>query len=411
MKNLQTIKNRYKIVGRSARFNTALESAIKVANTDLTVLIYGESGVGKEVFSKIIHDHSTRKHHAFLAINCGALPEGTINAELFGHEKGAFTGANESRKGYFETVNGGTLFLDEIGEMPLLTQAYLLRVLESGEFIKVGTSTVKKTDTRIIAATHQDLRNLVAQKKFREDLFYRLNIVSITIPSLRERSEDIILLFEHFCIEFAEKYNTLPIELTIDSKDLLCSLMLKGNIRELKNTAERVSVLANDKLVNREMLLELLDDSSKPLPLPILVEEKNQEDSSKLYDWVIDLRKEVNELKSIVLDLLPRMNTGDISNFYGSPINQSTIDPILLPSRQLPNPVSIPPKLKEKENNCLSLVQQEKEMIIKALSKNGGHRIKAAAELEISPRTLYRKIKDYNIQSIKTYKRTEYRQE
>lgn len=398
--NLQAIKNRYNIVGRSPRFNAALESAIRVANTDLTVLIYGESGVGKEVFSKIIHDHSIRKHQAFLAINCGALPEGTINAELFGHEKGAFTGASESRKGYFETVNGGTLFLDEIGEMPLLTQAYLLRVLETGEFIKVGTSSVKKTDTRIIAATHQDLHSLVMQKKFREDLFYRLNIVSITIPSLRERSEDIILLFERFCIDFAEKYNTIPIELTTDAKEFLRSLVLKGNIRELKNIAERVSVLASNKLVDRSMLYELLDDTSKPLPLPILVEDnhKNQ-DTAKLYEWVIELRKELSELKSIVLDILPRMAGSDLTNFYNSPSLNTAADPLLLPP-QLPSTIpNETNKLNESEDSSLSLIQQEKEMIIKALAKHGGRRAKAAAELEISPRTLYRKIKDYNIQN------------
>lgn len=396
--NLQAIKNRYNIVGRNPRFNAALESAIRVAATDLTVLIYGESGVGKEVFSKIIHDYSSRKHQAFLAINCGALPEGTINAELFGHEKGAFTGANESRKGYFETVNGGTLFLDEIGEMPLLTQAYLLRVLETGEFIKVGTSSVKKTDTRIIAATHQDLRALVEQKKFREDLFYRLNIVSINIPALRERADDIILLFERFCIDFAEKYNTVPVELTADAKDFLRSLVLKGNIRELKNIAERVSVLAGSKLVDRANLFELLDEASKPLPLPVLREDKPVQDTQHLYEWVLELRKELSELKTIVLDLLPRIAGGEIPNFYQQATPSAPrVDPLLLPVRQLPTQSSA--TLDTPDNDSLSLVQQEKEMIIKALSKHGGRRAKAAAELEISPRTLYRKIKDYDIKN------------
>src|SRR5689334_7467578 len=252
--DLQNIKNRFGIIGNAPALNYALQVAVQVANTDLTVLINGESGVGKEVFSQIIHTLSARKHNPFIAVNCGAIPEGTIDSELFGHEKGSFTGAVESRKGYFETVNGGTIFLDEIGEMPLGTQARLLRVLETGEFIRVGSSKVQKTDVRVITATNKDLLQLVQAGKFREDLYYRLNTVPIRVPSLRDRKEDIVVLFRKFVVDFAERYKTTPVQLDDDARQQLTNHSFPGNVRELKNLAEQISVLAREKLVNAKEL-------------------------------------------------------------------------------------------------------------------------------------------------------------
>src|SRR5215217_6128412 len=256
--DLQSIKNRFGIIGNSAALNHALSVATQVASTDLSVLIVGESGVGKEAFSHIIHALSSRKHNSFIAVNCGAIPEGTIDSELFGHEKGSFTGAVDSRKGYFETVNGGTIFLDEIGEMPLGTQARLLRVLEAGEYIRVGSSKVQKTDVRVIAATNKDLLQLVQQGKFREDLYYRLSTVPIRVPALRDRPEDIPLLFRRFCVDFAERYKTTPVQLDEEAKDVLINYPWPGNVRELKNIAEQISVLASDKLVTAQELKRFL---------------------------------------------------------------------------------------------------------------------------------------------------------
>src|SRR4028119_1633249 len=256
--DLQSIKNRFGIIGNSPALNHALNVAVQVSATDLSVLIVGESGVGKEAFSHIIHNLSARKHNSFIAVNCGAIPEGTIDSELFGHEKGSFTGAVDSRKGYFETVNGGTIFLDEIGEMPLGTQARLLRVLESGEFIRVGSSKVQKTDVRVIAATNKDLLQLVQQNKFREDLYYRLNTVPIRVPALRDRKEDIPLLFRKFCVDFAERYKTAPIQLDEDARSMLVNYPWPGNVRELKNIAEQVSVLSTDKLITAEALRRIM---------------------------------------------------------------------------------------------------------------------------------------------------------
>src|SRR5215208_5940671 len=266
--DIQSIKNRFGIIGNSPQLNYALQVAVQVANTDLTVLIMGESGVGKEVFSQIIHALSARKHDPFIAVNCGAIPEGTIDSELFGHEKGSFTGAVDFRKGYFETVNGGTIFLDEIGELPLGTQARLLRVLETGEYIRVGSSKVQKTDVRVIAATNKDLLELVHQGKFREDLYYRLNTVPIRVPALRDRKDDIILLFRKFAVDFAERYKTMPVQLDDESRQSLANYPFPGNIRELKNIAEQISVLSIDKQVNaREIRKFLPENTMNRLPV------------------------------------------------------------------------------------------------------------------------------------------------
>src|SRR6266446_6564734 len=271
----QSIKNRFGIIGSSPALNYALNVAVQVANTDLSVLINGESGVGKEVFSQIIHSLSARKHNPFIAVNCGAIPEGTIDSELFGHEKGSFTGAVDSRKGYFETVSGGTIFLDEIGELPLGTQARLLRVLETGEFIRVGSSKVQKTDVRVIAATNKDLLELVNNGRFRQDLYYRLNTVPIRVPALRDRKEDIILLFRKFAVDFAEKYKSPPVQLDDDAKNLLINYLWPGNVRELKNIAEQISVLSQDKNIKADTLRKFLPDHSANR-LPVLAHTNGQ---------------------------------------------------------------------------------------------------------------------------------------
>src|SRR4028119_1327684 len=275
--DLQSIKNRFGIIGNSPALNHALNVAVQVSATDLSVLIVGESGVGKEAFSHIIHNLSARKHNSFIAVNCGAIPEGTIDSELFGHEKGSFTGAVDSRKGYFETVNGGTIFLDEIGEMPLGTQARLLRVLESGEFIRVGSSKVQKTDVRVIAASNKDLLQLVQNGKFREDLYYRLNTVPIRVPSLRDRKEDIIVLFRKFVVDFAERYKTTPVQLDEEARQLLVNYPFPGNVRELKNLAEQISVLAKEKQVSSHELGRFLPEHSTGSRLPVLAHSNGQE--------------------------------------------------------------------------------------------------------------------------------------
>src|SRR5436853_4401852 len=296
----QSIKNRFGIIGNSPALNYALQVAAQVSNTDLSVLIVGESGIGKESFSQIIHALSTRKHNPFIAVNCGAIPEGTIDSELFGHEKGSFTGAVDSRKGYFETVNGGTIFLDEIGEMPLGTQARLLRVLESGEFIRVGSSKVQKTDVRVIAATNKDLLQLVQQGRFREDLYYRLNTVPIRVPALRDRKEDIPVLFRKFAVDFADKYKTSPVQLDDDARQLLANYTWPGNIRELKNIAEQISVLSTEKLVPGKELKKFLPENPNNNRLPILahVNGHDSHDFSNereiLYKLFFDMKRDVN---------------------------------------------------------------------------------------------------------------------
>jgi transcriptional regulator with PAS, ATPase and Fis domain len=418
--NLQSVKQRFSIIGNSPALNNALEVAIRVAPTNLSVLITGESGVGKEVFSHIIHQLSPRKHEGFIAVNCGAIPEGTIDSELFGHEKGAFTGAQDKRKGYFETVNGGTIFLDEIGEMPIGTQARLLRMLETGEFIKVGSSIVQKSDVRVLAATNVNLPKQVQVNKFREDLYYRLNTVPIYVPPLRERKEDIPLLFRKFCVDFAERYKTSPIQLTDDAREILVSYYWPGNIRELKNVAEQASVLATQKVVDAQEFSKFLPDKRQSM-LPQVTkntdEERFMSDREILYKMMFDIKNDLNDLKRFVWN----MARGGAVGFDEEPVipkfdnSAYPQDMDFNAARQLPAP-EIKPAVsvhapdasviiqndeahyeEESIENNLSLSEMEREMIEKALDKHKGKRKDAALDLGISERTLYRKIKEYDI--------------
>ena len=414
--DIQSIKNRFGIIGNSPALNHALSTAVQVANTDLTVLIVGESGVGKEVFSNIIHSLSPRKHNAFIAVNCGAIPEGTIDSELFGHEKGSFTGAVDSRKGYFETVNGGTIFLDEIGEMPLGTQARLLRVLETGEFIRVGSSKVQKTDVRVIAATNRDLLEYTQQGKFREDLYYRLSTVPIRVPALRDRKEDIPLLFRKFASDFSERYRTQTVQLDGNALQLLVNYPWNGNVRELKNIAEQVSVLSTEKQLNAEAFSRFLPqkDTRAVSLLPAVSAMANGGGTNSftgterdiLYRLFFDLRKDRKEMKQMLLEVA-----------HGQPYSaQASLPENLLPAYNpqpehlaMPaagyggnnTPIYIPNDTRvdhhEDVEESLMLADREKEFIVKALKKHKGRRRDAANELGISERTLYRKIKEYDI--------------
>ncbi|MBS1657837.1 MAG: sigma-54 dependent transcriptional regulator [Chitinophagales bacterium] len=395
--DLQSIKNRFGIIGNSPGLNHALSIAVQVAPTDLTTLIMGESGVGKEVFSHIIHQLSSRKHNPFIAVNCGAIPEGTIDSELFGHEKGSFTGAHEARKGYFETVNGGTIFLDEIGELPHGTQARLLRVLESQEFIRVGSSKVQKTDVRVIAATNVNLLEKVQIGKFREDLYYRLSTVPIKVPPLRERQEDIPLLFRRFCIDFAEKYKSNPVQLADDARDLLIGYSFPGNVRELKNIAEQVSVLAKNKVVSADELREFIPQLPQTtLPALAGAAHPSGEFSEReiLYKVLFDMRNDINDLKRIVFGFMPadQIHPASLPQTPAEPLNgitkQDGQKPIVIESSAA-QPIEV--------EESLSLAEKEKEMIKKALVKHRGRRKNAARDLGISERTLYRKIKEYGI--------------
>lgn len=415
--DIQSIKNRFGIIGNSPALNHALSTAVQVANTDLTVLIVGESGVGKEVFSNIIHSLSPRKHNPFIAVNCGAIPEGTIDSELFGHEKGSFTGAVDSRKGYFETVNGGTIFLDEIGEMPLGTQARLLRVLETGEFIRVGSSKVQKTDVRVIAATNRDLLEYTQQGKFREDLYYRLSTVPIRVPSLRDRKEDIPLLFRKFASDFSERYRTQTVQLDNSALQLLVNYPWNGNVRELKNIAEQVSVLSTEKLLNAEALSAFLPnkDTRAVSLLPAVSSMSTSSGNAQfsgterdiLYKLFFDLKKDMNEMKQMLLELAHRPGYGN-----NTPLPEGLLPPYNLPAEPLPmgtvafgsnrenTPIFLPnDRLDQHEDveESLQLAEREKEFIAKALKKHKGRRRDAANELGISERTLYRKIKEYDI--------------
>ncbi len=416
--DLQSLKNRFSIIGNTPLLNHALNTAEQVAATDLTVLIVGESGVGKEVFSQIIHSLSARKHNPFIAVNCGAIPEGTIDSELFGHEKGSFTGAVDSRKGYFETVNGGTIFLDEIGEMPLGTQARLLRVLETGEFIRVGSSKVQKTDVRVIAATNRELIEFTQKGKFREDLYYRLNTVPIRVPSLRDRKEDIPLLFRKFVVDFAEKYKTKPIYLDEEARGLLTEYSWPGNVRELKNIAEQISVLSKNDHINAIQLNEFLPKHTAH-NMPMLSgntpvgEFANEREI--LYKLFFDMKKDVNELKKMFLEILQNPSlSGQATHFTKEAIiNElkedinTSIAPITnvsipSPSMQLPHhqPVIIDNDLQNhyEVEESLNIMDKEKELILKALKKHRGRRKDASTDLGISERTLYRKIKEYDIE-------------
>ncbi len=409
--DIQSIKNRFGIIGNSPALNFALQVAAQVSNTDLTVLINGESGVGKEVFSQVIHSLSARKHNPFIAVNCGAIPEGTIDSELFGHEKGSFTGAVDSRKGYFETVNGGTIFLDEIGELPLGTQARLLRVLETGEYIRVGSSKVQKTDVRVIAATNRDLLERTQHGKFREDLYYRLSTVPIRVPSLRDRKEDIPLLFRRFAVDFAERYKAAPIQLDEEAKNLLINYPWPGNVRELKNIAEQISVLSPDKQISAMDLRRFLPEANTnrlPVVAGSLNGNSSQEFSNEreiLYKLFFDMKKDVTELKKMFLEILQNPGTvaqnPAILNELKELKAQENFQPaVFQPIVTHTQPVVIPHDEihhHEEVEESLNIMDVEKELILKALKKHRGKRKDAAADLGISERTLYRKLKEYDI--------------
>lgn len=415
--DIQSIKNRFGIIGNSPALNYALQVAVQVAATDLTVLIMGESGVGKEAFSMIIHSLSNRKHNPFIAVNCGAIPEGTIDSELFGHEKGSFTGAVDSRKGYFETVNGGTIFLDEIGELPLGTQARLLRVLEAGEYIRVGSSKVQKTDVRVIAATNKDLLQLVQQGKFREDLYYRLSTVPIRVPALHDRKEDIHLLFRKFAADFADKYKTASVQLDDEAKQLLINYPWPGNVRELKNIADQISVLSQDKQITAKELSKFLQPySSNRLPMLVHTNGSPQEFSNEreiLYKLFFDMKKDVTELKRMFLEVLQNPNLASQNQAFLSELKElkghDGLQPVLVqpsmqttgqPLQSVPMTIGMNNDIQEhvEVEESLNIMDKEKELIIKALKKHKGKRKDAALDLGISERTLYRKLKEYDIE-------------
>ncbi len=412
--DLQSIKNRFGIIGNSPALNLALSVAVQVANTDLSVLINGESGVGKEVFSQIIHALSARKHNPFIAVNCGAIPEGTIDSELFGHEKGSFTGAVDSRKGYFETVNGGTLFLDEIGELPLGTQARLLRVLETGEYIRVGSSKVQKTDVRLIAATNKELIEFAQTGKFREDLYYRLNTVPIRVSALRDRKEDIPLLFRKFAADFADRYKTSPVHLEDEARNLLMNYTWPGNVRELKNIAEQISVLAKDKNVTAKELQNFLPVSNFNR-LPVLVGNKGGDNQPEfanereiLYKLFFDMKKDVTELKKMFFDILQNPSVAQHIPVYnnGDGNNLPDLKPAVSNNNYNQSGQAVFINHADDDihhhteaiEESLSIMDKEKELIIKALKKHRGKRKDASADLGISERTLYRKLKEYDIE-------------
>jgi transcriptional regulator with PAS, ATPase and Fis domain len=403
--NIQEIKNRYGIIGNSPLLDHAIDIARQVAPTDLSVLITGESGTGKEIFSQIIHFLSSRKHGPNIAVNCGAIPEGTIDSELFGHEKGSFTGAHEARKGYFEVVNGGTIFLDEVAELPLMTQVRLLRVLETGEFIRVGSSKVQKTDVRVVAATNVNIPEAIERGKFREDLYYRLNTVPIQVPPLRERKEDIYLLFRKFAADFADRYRMPIIHLLPEAQHLLIDYRWPGNIRQLKNVTEQLSILEQKKEITAEVLLKYLPgQDTKALPMVLRDEARNGGEFSErelLYKVLFDMKKDLTELKKVVATL---MSGGAVSlpeteeftdEIYPAPRRTDIIEtePGVTLSTQ---PFKIEGHT-EMQDETLSLAEKEKEMIRKAIVKHKGKRKEAARELGISERTLYRKINEYQI--------------
>ncbi len=407
---IQSIKNRFGIIGNSPALNYALQVAAQVANTDLTVLIMGESGVGKEVFSQIIHALSNRKHNNFIAVNCGAIPEGTIDSELFGHEKGSFTGAVDARKGYFETVNGGTIFLDEIGELPLGTQARLLRVLEAGEYIRVGSSKVHKTDVRVIAASNKDLLQQVEHGRFRQDLYYRLSTVPIRVPALHDRKEDIHILFRKFAVDFAEKYKTVPVQLEEDAKSMLINYPWPGNVRELKNIAEQVSVLSQEKQLSAKDFARFLKPYSENR-LPVLAHsngsggESFANEREILYKLFFDMKKDVTELKKMFLEVLQNPNIGQsqalIKELKELKSGHENMQSVFVNQAEQPShPAIINNDIQEHEEveESLNIMDKERELIIKALKKHRGKRKDAALDLGISERTLYRKLKEYTIE-------------
>lgn len=416
--DLQNIKLRFGIIGNAERLNRAIDIALQVSPTDLSVLITGESGVGKETFPQIVHQYSSRKHGKYIAVNCGAIPEGTIDSELFGHEKGAFTGAISDRNGYFAEANGGTIFLDEVGELPLATQARLLRVLESGEYIKVGSSKVQKTDVRIVAATNVNLVEAIADGRFREDLYYRLNTVPISIPPLRERGNDICLLFRKFASDFSEKYRMPSIQLTEEAKQLLITYSWPGNVRQLKNITEQISIIETNRDIDVNILKNYLPESQLDSRLPILLGGKNvgkqfQSEREILYQVLFDMRRDVTELKKLVNTLMEERGDSSVMvphnnavTYYKEPqrnivaVSNNNISTINLSTQKQNNAEEYVMQDAEDyiETETLSLDEAEKNMIKKALERHHGKRKVAAQELNISERTLYRKIKEYGLE-------------
>ena len=417
---IQQVKLRFGIIGNNEALLRGIDVAMQVAPTDLSVLITGESGVGKESFPQIIHQYSRRKHGQYIAVNCGAIPEGTIDSELFGHEKGAFTGAISERKGYFGEANGGTIFLDEVGELPLPTQARLLRVLESGEFIKVGSSKVEKTDVRIVAATNVNLVQAIAEGRFREDLYYRLNTVPIQIPPLRERGEDVVLLFRKFASDFAEKYHMPPLQLTEDARQMLMAYTWPGNVRQLKNITEQISIIEANREINADILKNYLPENNAQR-LPALLGNKESKgfgsEREILYQVLFDMRQDVTELKKLVHEIMTKRaatgaGSGIKSSYYTSPsqpqlVSPATVEPNVPPiihsAVQPATPLSSSVNdddiqdTEEYVEESLALDDVEKDMIRKALEKHHGKRKSAAQDLNISERTLYRKIKEYGL--------------
>lgn len=420
MESVQTIKQRFEIIGNNAKLNRALEKAMQVAPTDISVLVTGESGVGKESIPRIIHSLSHRKHGKYIAVNCGAIPEGTIDSELFGHEKGAFTGAVSNREGYFEVADGGTIFLDEVGELPLTTQVRLLRVLENGEFIRVGSSKVQKTDIRIVAATNVNMMEAIKKGRFREDLYYRLSTVEITLPPLRERGEDIHLLFRKFASDFAHKYKMPPIRLNPEAAEYLMRYRWDGNIRQLRNVAEQISVLETNRDITRSVLQSYLP-TNHDRQLPSLIESKKSESdfSSEreiLYKILFDMRNDINDLKKLTLELMQNdtsqvqeTNKNLIQRIYGQNDTKDTNTAADSPGIEVyvNSPANtLYDDLEDEadyllaetvDEEPLKLEEHEVELIKKALDRNKGKRKAAADELGISERTLYRKIKQYNL--------------
>ena len=413
MVDLQNIKQRFGIIGNYIGLNRSIDIALQVAPTDLSVLISGESGTGKEVFPQVIHGFSSRKHGQYIAVNCGAIPEGTIDSELFGHEKGSFTGATDSRKGYFEVADGGTIFLDEVAELPLSTQVRLLRVLETGEFIRVGSSKVQKTNVRVIAASNVEVPIAIENGKFREDLFYRLNTVPIKIPPLRERGEDILLLFRKFSVDFAEKYRMPAIRLTKDAQVILLNYNWPGNVRQLKNITEQISIIEREREIGAETLKNYMPDYLG-VKLPAVFRQPEEKSFSTereiLYKILFDMKADVNDLKKLVLDMIQRGGSDTvldenssrvIKNLFGDAKIESSIKPVAgediidLPKHQARGDIQDTEEIFEES---LSLSDKEVELINKALEKHNHKRKLAARELGISERTLYRKIKEYGIE-------------
>ena len=415
MVSLQALKQRFEIIGNSLGLNRALEKAAQVAPTDISLLVTGESGVGKEVIPKIAHQLSHRKHSKFIAVNCGAIPEGTIDSELFGHEKGAFTGATQTRAGYFEVADGGTIFLDEVGELPLTTQVRLLRVLENGEFIKVGSSKVQKTNVRIVAATNVNMLEAIKKNKFREDLYYRLSTVEINLPPLRKRPEDIHLLFRKFCSDFAQKYSMPTIKLDEEAVSTLINYRWDGNIRQLKNIAEQLSVLEENRMINKEVLKDYLPNSGENLPAIISEKSEKSEFNNEreiLYKVLFDMKGDLNDLKKLTLEL---MQTSNIKEFKKN--NEKLINKVYQNENYSAEKnielLNVEKNKTEEENEVienkfgyihevkaiesLSIQEKELELIKKSLEKHAGKRKLAAKELGISERTLYRKIKQFDL--------------